>query len=298
MTDPVGLIAGSGRLPLEIARAARRRGCSVAAVAIRDFSDRDLEREVERVRWVRLGELQTALDFLRSCGVTGAVLAGKVAKSNLFRAADDLRPDARAASLLASLPDLSDASIFAAFAAALEEEGIRVEPQAQLVPHLLVDEGLLGRVHPTPEEWSDIGFGWPIAKAIAGLDIGQTVVVHGRVVLALEAIEGTDAAVARAGKLGGPGLCIVKVAKPDQDPRFDLPTIGLETIQSAAAAGAAVLAFEARQTLVLDRPGLVDKADALGIALVAVGAGGPDAALCRHLGVPVRGAPGARVGSR
>ena len=116
-------------MPLEIARAARRRGCSVAAVAIRDFSDRDLEREVERVRWVRLGELQAALDFLRSCGVTGAVLAGQVAKSNLFRAADDLRPDARAASLLASLPDLSDASIFAGLAMVAVGQGKFTNPE-------------------------------------------------------------------------------------------------------------------------------------------------------------------------
>ena len=144
--------------------------------------------------------------------------------------------------------------------------------------------GVLGRVHPTPDQWLDVQFGWPIAQAVGALDIGQTIVVSDRAVLAVEAIDGTDATIERAGKLGGAGLCIVKVAKPDQDPRFDLPAIGLDTIRSAARARAGVLAFEAQQTVVLDRPELAERADELGIALVAVGADGPNEAHDRRSG--------------
>jgi DUF1009 family protein len=275
--DPFGLIAGDGRFPLEIARAARGGGRPVVAVAFHELTEPALEQEVEQLRWLGLGELQAALDFLLECGVSAAVLAGKVSKAALLREPRELRPDARARRLLESLPDFRDQSILAALAAELERDGIRLEPQAELVPHLFVSEGVLGRVHPTPDQWRDIGFAWPIARAIAGLDIGQTIVVQERAVLAVEGIDGTDATIERAGKLGAAGLCIVKVAKPDQDPRFDLPAIGLDTLQSAARAGAGVLAFEARQTVVLDRPRVVERADELGIALVAVAAAGPDA---------------------
>jgi DUF1009 family protein len=271
----IGLIAGAGRFPLEIARAARRHGRSVAAVAFRNVTDPGLGEVVDRVRWLDLGELQAALDFLHECGVLNAVLAGKVSKSSLLRERAHLQADARATKLLEGLPDLRDGSILAALAAMLEQDGIRLEPQAELVPHLFVAEGVLGRVHPTPDQWLDVQFAWPIARAVGGLDIGQTIVVSDRAVLAVEAIDGTDATIERAGKLGTAGLCIVKVAKPDQDPRFDLPAIGLDTLRSAARAQAGVLAFEAQRTVVLDRQELVERADELGIALVAVGADGP-----------------------
>lgn len=271
----LGLIAGNGRFPLEIARAARRRGRSVAAVAFRDITDPGLGEVVDRVCWLGLGELQAALDFLHECGVSNAVLAGKVSKSRLLRERAHLQADPRATRLLEGLSDLRDGSILAALAAALERDGIRLEPQAELVPHLFVTEGVLGRVHPTPDQWLDVQFGWPIAQAVGALDIGQTIVVSDRAVLAVEAIDGTDATIERAGKLGAAGLCIVKIARPDQDLRFDLPAIGLDTVQSAARARAGVLAFEAQRTVVLDRSELVERADEFGVALVAVGADGP-----------------------
>jgi DUF1009 family protein len=271
-----GLIAGAGRFPLELARAARRRGHCVAAIAFRNVTAPDLGELVDRVRWLGLGELQAALDFLHEWGVSNAVLAGKVSKSSLLRERDHLDLDERATRLLEGLPDLRDGSILAGLAEALEQDGIRLEPQAELVPHLFVAAGVLGRVHPTPDQWLDIQFGWPIARAVSGLDIGQTIVVSDRAVLAVEAIDGTDATIERAGKLGAAGLCIVKVAKPDQDPRFDLPAIGLDTVRSAARAQAGVVAFEAHRTVVLDRTELVGRADELGIALVGVGADGPD----------------------
>lgn len=270
MTAPLGLIAGDGRFPRELARAARAEGRKVVAIAFRGITDPGLESEVDELRWQALGELQAALDFLRERGALEAVMAGKVSKIHLAGGVEALRPDARAARLLGTLSDLNDDTILGAIADELEREGIRISPQAALVPNLLAGEGVLGRVDPTPSQWDDIRFGWPIAKAIAGLDIGQTVVVHDRAVLAVEALEGTDEAIRRAGKLGRPGLCIVKVAKPDQDPRFDLPAVGLETIECAAGAGAAVLAFEAGSTLVLDRPELIRRADEAEIALVGV----------------------------
>jgi hypothetical protein len=154
------------------------------------------------------------------------------------------------------------------------------------VPELFVAEGILGRVEPSTAQWQDVAHAWPIAKQLAGLDIGQTVVVQERAVLALEAIEGTDAAIRRGGKLGRPGLCIVKVAKPDQDPRFDLPAVGPETIEVAVEATAGVIAFEAMQTVVLDRVEVIRRADECGIALVAVGSGGPSGARAASPGSP------------
>lgn len=271
----IGLVAGDGRFPLEIARAARRSGLEVAAVAFLGVTEEGLGREVDRVCWHRLGELQASLDFLHQAGVTEAVLAGKVSKTHVTSGLSALEPDRRATELLAGLPDLRDDSLLGALARTLEEEGIRLRPQAELVPELLVAEGILGRVKPTPAQWADIAFAWPIAKRLGGLDIGQTVVVHERAVLALEAIEGTNEAILRAGKLGGPGLCIVKVAKPDQDPRFDLPAVGLETIEAAVEAAAGVLAIEAKQTVVLDRAELLSRADEREIAVVAVSGAGP-----------------------
>lgn len=264
----IGLIAGDGRFPLEIARAADRRGVEIAAVAFPGITDEALAREVAQVSWQPLGQLQAAVDFLRGAGVGRVVMAGKVSKVHLARGADDLQPDARARALLGALPDLRDDSILGALADFLAAEGIGLAPQTDLVPELLAPEGILGRVQPTSAQCADVAFGWPIAKRIGGMDIGQTVVVHERAVLAVEAIEGTDEAVRRAGKLARPGLVIVKVAKPDQDLRFDLPAVGLETLEAAGEAGAAVLAFEAGKTVIFDRAELVRRADAGGIALI------------------------------
>jgi DUF1009 family protein len=275
VSGTLGLIAGEGSLPLEIARAARRRGRAVAAVAIRGLTAPELADQVSRLCWLNLGEVGRLFAFLREAGVCDAVIAGKVSKTFLSRGLEALRLDARGLELLGRLADRRDDSILVMLAQALEQEGVRLAPQAALVPELLAEEGTLGRVQPTPEQWRDIAFGWPIAKALGGLDIGQSIVVQERAVLAVEAIEGTDAAIRRAGELGRPGACVVKVAKPDQDPRFDLPTVGPGTLASALEAGVAVLAFEARQTLVLERSRLVERADAHGVALVAVGSEGP-----------------------
>jgi DUF1009 family protein len=253
-----------------MARAARRSGRRVAAIAFPRLTDPDLEKSAA-VTWLAPGQVGAALDALRQAGVREAAMAGKVPKAGLYRDPKVLQPDAEALALLASLRDRQDDSILGALADFLEERGVRLLPQAELVPELVAGEGPLGRTAPTAAQQEDIDFGVPLAKAVAGLDIGQTVVVKQRAVLAVEAIEGTDAAIRRAGEVA-PGACVVKVAKPRQDPRFDVPVVGPDTLASMLDAKASVLAFEAGGTLVLERASLVARADADGVALVGVAA--------------------------
>jgi DUF1009 family protein len=265
----LGLIAGRGSLPLEVARSARGRGRPVAAIAFHGQTDPKLAEEAE-ITWLHPGEVGAALAALRGAGAREAVMAGKVPKAVLY-AGPALRPDAEALALLSRLHDRRDDSILAALADWLEERGIRLLGQAELVPGLLGGEGPLGRTELGPEQRADVAFGFPIAKTIAGLDVGQTVVVKDGAVLAVEAIEGTDAAIRRAGRIAA-GACVVKVAKPRQDPRFDVPAIGPDTLTAMLEAKASALAFEAGRSLVLERAALVQAADGHEIALVGVAA--------------------------
>jgi DUF1009 family protein len=264
----LGLIAGQGALPLELARAARGRGRRLVAIAFHGRTDPALEREAE-VSWLHPGEVGRALATLRAAGVSQALLAGKVGKADLAADPTALRPDAEALRLLAALRDRSDDSILRALADFLAGQGIELLPQAELAPELFAGPGVLGSVRPSAGEIADVAYGFPIARAIGGLDIGQTVVVKGRAVLAVEAIEGTDAAIRRAGAIAAGG-CVVKVAKPRQDPRFDVPAIGPTTLEAMREASARCLAFEAGRTLLLERARLVAEADAAGIALLGV----------------------------
>jgi DUF1009 family protein len=259
---------------VELARAARRRGRAVSAIAIEGLSDPALDGEADSLAWLRLGELEPLLASFRETGVQEVVLAGKVPKT-LLAQAGELRLDARAQALLRGLADRSDDSILGALAALLEGEGFRLLEQLALAPELAAPEGTLGRLPASEAQLRDVAFGWPVAKALGALDVGQTVVVQDRAVLALEAIEGTDAAIRRGCSLGRPGACVVKVAKPRQDPRFDVPAVGPETLHAMAEGGAGLLAVEARATLVLERERLVAEADARGIAVIGVSREGP-----------------------
>jgi hypothetical protein len=271
--EALGLIAGTGTFPLDIARSARRRGRNVVAVAFHRHTDPRIEAAVSAVTWLYPGEVGAAVEALRSAGVRDAVMAGKVPKAALYEASDGPRLDAEAAGIVGRLSARGDVSLLTAVADHLVSRGIRLLDQAELVPELLAGEGPLGRTRLTAAQEADVAFGWPIAKVVAGLDIGQTVIVKDGTVLAVEAIEGTDAAIRRAGGVA-PGACVVKVAGPRQDPRFDLPAIGPETARVLIAAGAAALAFEAGRTVVLDRDALVEAADVHGIALVGIAAAG------------------------
>jgi len=266
---PLGLIAGQGAFPLEVARVAQERGVRVVCVALRDQARPEIEGCVAELVWIYPGEVAAGLAAFRNAGVQDVVMAGKVTKSDLFARPDALRLDAQAEGLMGVLADRKDDTILGQLAGFLASQGLRVLPQCALTPELLVGEGVLTASRPSEGQWADIAFGLPIAKTIGDLDIGQTVVVKDRAVLAVEAIEGTDAAIRRAGAIA-PGACVVKVAKPSQDPRFDVPTIGPDTIEVLVEARVAVLAFEAGATVVLERTTAVREADAHGIAIVAV----------------------------
>lgn len=270
MKGVVGLIAGLGRLPIEVAQAAREEGTQVVAIGLHGLTEASLADDVERFAWVHVGEVEPMMAHFREAGAETLVMAGKVPKTFLWERPDLVKPDARALSALAGLQDRKDDSLLGAFASLLVEEGFSLLGQAELAPSLLAEEGVLGSVEPGPEELADVAFGWPIAKAIGQLDVGQTVVVRGKAVLALEAVEGTDAAVERGCALGEPGATVVKVAKPAQDMRFDVPTIGLATVQVLARGRARVLAVEAGKTVVLERAALLAEADRHGIAVVGM----------------------------
>ncbi len=272
MASPIGLVAGAGRFPVELARAARRRGRAVAAVGIHGLSDPALAGEVAAFTALRLGQLDDLLASFRESGVEEVVLAGKVPKTLMARP-EELGLDARALDLVRGLADRRDDSILGALADALEGEGFRLLPQLGLAPELAAPEGPVGRRHASQEQLAEVAFAWPIAKTLGGLDLGQTVVVQDRAVLAVEAIEGTDAAIRRGCALGRPGACVVKVAKPRQDPRFDVPAVGPATLGAMAEGGAALLAVEAGATLLVERERLVAEADARGIAVIGVADG-------------------------
>lgn len=270
--ETLGLVAGAGRLPFEIARGARDAGRRVVAVAFHGFADPALADVVDALQWVRIGELGALLDALRTASAHSVVVAGNVPKEQLF-SVDQMRIDARGAAFLAALRDRSDDRILRALGGTLEAEGLRVEAQTRYAAHLLAPAGVLGSVVPTEAQAADVAWAWPIAKAIGRLDIGQTLVVKDRSVLAVEAIEGTDAAIRRGAALAHGGACVLKIFKPGQDPRFDAPTIGPDTVEVLARAGAALLAVEAGRTLVLERDALQRRADAAGIAVVGIEGG-------------------------
>lgn len=258
---PIGLIAGSGRLPLLFADAAARAGRSVVAVAHEGETDPALQGAT----WVKLGQLGRIADVLRDAGATEAVLCGGIRKPRIR----DLRPDWLGVKAMAQLRTFGDDAALRAIAAALEEQGIRIVSPLPLVPDLLAPRGPLGSRPFSDDQRGDALFGLEVARALGSLDVGQTVVVLDRVVVAVEAIEGTDACIARAGALQ-PKAVVVKARKPHQDDRFDVPTIGPRTVEACAKAGCAALAVEAGRTLVIDRPELAEIGDGAGIAVEGI----------------------------
>lgn len=271
----LGLIAGDGRLPFEVARSAQAMGRRVCAVGYRGITDPALEKQVDSFAWLSLGQLSKLLGEFDREQVSEAVMAGKVSKLHLYGDLAKLRPDQRALELIAGIGDLRDDSILDAIARALSEEGVELLPQIAFCPDLVAEPGVMGRTSPSQAQLEDIAFAWPVAKALGSMDIGQSVVVESRAVLAVEAIEGTDAAVRRGGALGSGGASLIKVAKPGQDPRFDLPTIGPDTLRVMLEAKVMALAFEAHCTIILDREELLRIADGDGVPVVAIGPAGP-----------------------
>ncbi len=247
----IGLIAGSGQLPVAIAAGARTMGYKVVAVGLEPLADRSLGETADEVHWINVGKLGAIIETLKMSGVSEAVMAGKVPKSLLYRSR--ITPDLRAMKVLFSLRDRKDDSILLAIIKELEKDGITIRKTTDFSGPLLTPEGVLTKKAPTEEEWKDIVFGWKIAKEMGKLDIGQTVVVKNLAVMAVEAIEGTDEAIRRGGRLASDGAVVVKVSKPLQDMRFDVPVVGLDTLNAMAVVKARVLAVEAGKSILLDR---------------------------------------------
>ncbi|MDA8085638.1 MAG: UDP-2,3-diacylglucosamine diphosphatase LpxI [Nitrospiraceae bacterium] len=267
MAKTVGLIAGMGKLPRFIAKDARERGYRVVAVGLDPVADDEgLEASVDVLERINVGKLDKVIKTLKRNGVAEAVMAGKVPKELLYKSR--ITPDLRAVKLLWTLKDRSDDTLLLAITGELEKDGIRLLETTSFCSGLLAPEGGITKRQPTKAQWKDIEWGFGMAKEIGRLDIGQTVVVKGQAVMAVEAIEGTDRAIKRGGKLAGGGAVVVKTAKPAQDLRFDVPAVGLSTVLAMIEAEAAVLAVEAGATLLLEKEKVLKEAEEAGIAIV------------------------------
>jgi len=268
-SETIGLIAGNGTFPLLFARTARAAGWRVAAVAHEGESETEIEALVDSLLWIKVGELDRLVNAFHSQGVKRAVMAGGINKANLMR---NFAPDARGQRLLASLTQWSDDALLRGVAGELEGEGIAVVESTLFLESILTREGVLAGAEPSEAQWRDVRYGLAVAKGVGRFDVGQTVVVKAGMVLAVEAIEGTDAALRRGGALGCGGAVAVKVSKPGQDLRFDVPAVGLDTVPTCRAAGIDVLALEAGRTLILQRDEFLRAAAAAGLCVLGVAA--------------------------
>ena len=265
LPDKLGIIAGNGTYPQLVAEAARAAGVkSICAAAFENETDPTLATCVNQLEWLRVGQLNRLLKFFRDQQVHHAIMAGQIAPKNLF----DLRPDWKALLLLARLKERNAETIFAAIADELGKAGVELLPATTFLEDHLAGEGLLAGPKLSRREQADIEFGWKMAREIARLDIGQSVVVKRGTVLAVEGFDGTNETIRRGGQLAGEGAVFVKVAKANQDMRFDVPVIGAETVRIAAAAKLRVVAVEAGRTLFLAKESMADLAEQAKISLV------------------------------
>jgi hypothetical protein len=263
----IGLIAGNGQFPLLFARAAVQEGYRVFAAAFSGEADPGLEALVYRCEWMHLGQVRRMIRFFRSHGVDQAVMIGAIHKTRMF---SDVRPDLKAIAILAQVRHTQDDRLLSAFADALQREGIAIRASTFLLPNLLAPAGCWTKRRPRRAEMKEIAFGWRMAKEIGRLDIGQCVVIGGGSVLAVEAIDGTDATLRRGGALGRGNAIAVKICKPGQDQRFDMPAVGAQTVETMRASGIGLLALEAAKAVVFDRSQMVRLADEGGICLVGL----------------------------
>ena len=268
-TPPVrwGLIAGNGRFPFLVIEAARSQGIDMAVIAIREEASPELEKVAPRVHWVSLGELSRTLELLHQEGVNRAVMAGQVKHNKIF---SSIRPDWKLAKLLFSLPLKNTDSLIGAVAKVLESEGIELVDSTTFLKPLIPDAGILTKRAPDVREAADIAYGRDIAGKIAALDLGQTVVIRDRACVAIEAMEGTDETIERAARIAdGGSLVVVKVSKPRQDMRFDVPVLGLQTVEVMQKCRVSAVGIDANRTLLFDRARLIEAADAAGMAIEA-----------------------------
>jgi len=255
-----------GELPIAIAGQAKAQGYTVIAMALESLAEKDLASYVDQIQWINVGKFGKLIDSLKKSGIKEAIMAGKVSKTLLYKS--KITPDLRAVKLLFSLKDRKDDSILLAIAKELADEGIKLLDITLFSTGLLMPEGILTKNKLTADERKDIEFGWRMAKEMGRLDIGQTVVVKNLAVMAVEAIEGTDEAIKRGGRLAGKGAVVIKVSKPNQDMRFDVPTVGLQTLSAMQEVNARVLCVEAQKSLILNKGALIEEARIADIAIV------------------------------
>ena len=263
----LGLIAGNGKFPLIFAEEARREGYKLIAVAHRGETLDEIETMVDDVTWIYVGQLGKIIETFQRAQVTEAVMAGGIKKFKLF---GNFRPDLRGAKFLARIKSREDDALLRGIAEELEGEGIKILESTLCLTRLMPAEGVLTQCSPNAAQWEDIRLGFRLAKEIGRLGIGQTVVMKNQIVVAVEAVEGSDAAIQRGGSLAKSGCVVVKVSKPQQDLRFDVPAVGVETIRKLHEVGGAVLALEAGKTLLLEREAMLQDAERFGIAVVAL----------------------------
>jgi DUF1009 family protein len=262
-----GLIAGNGKFPFMVVEGARQSGVELVVAAIREETDPEMDQRADRVKWVGIGQLGRMIRFFKEEGVEKAIMAGQVKHVQIFSRAV---PDARMLKVLLKLPRRNTNALIGAIATELQSEGIELVDSTCFLQDSLPKRGTITRREPQKHEREDVEYGLEIAREMAGLDLGQTIVIRGKACVAIEAMEGTDDTIRRAGTLTGGRLTVVKVAKPNQDMRFDVPVVGVPTIEAMVEAGATCLCITAGKTLMFDRDEMVRAADRNKIAIIAV----------------------------
>ncbi len=263
----IGLIAGGGQFPLIFSKSAKKRGFTIFAAAYIHEADPLLKDHVDEIEWFHLGQIRRLIRYFKLNHVSEAVMIGAIRKTRMF---SDVKPDTKAISLILGMKHTHDDGVLRAFAGALEKEGIKIQASTFLLPELLAPSGRWTKRKPNRSEMSDIELGWRCSKEIGRLDIGQCVVVGGGSILAVEAIDGTDETIKRGAALGSGTAVVVKTCKPNQDIRFDMPAVGTDTIKTMNRAGAGVLAVEAQKAVVFDRKEMIDLANQVNIAIIAM----------------------------
>lgn len=267
--ETLGLLAGIGHLPVDVAQSAKKLGYKVVAIAVVADTDPELPENADVFYTINVGKVGKILQTLKQHDVKNVTMIGKVTKEVLYKNGVMI-PDLTTIRVLASLPDRKDDTIMNAIVKLIEDKGMHVMDQTVLIQPLLPEPGVLTKRKPTEQEWEDMSFGFRMAKELGRLDIGQTVVVKNRAVMALEAIEGTDACILRGGFLGKGGVVVAKTAKPAQDNRFDMPSVGTTTLTSMIHAGATGIVIEAGRTLLVDRKRTLAMAEEKGITIVSM----------------------------
>ncbi len=271
--EKLGLIAGNGRFPILFAKGARENKVPIIAVGIFNETSPEIEQYVDKLYWIGVAQIGKLIKIFKDEYITKAVIAGGLTKTNMFSSWRNLRllPDLRTINLwYRNVKKRDDHSLLGAVADELLKDGIELQNSTLYVPQLLAEKGILTKRQPSEKEMEDVQFGWPIAKEIARLGIGQCIVIKEKVIVAVEALEGTDEAIRRGGSLGKGDIVVIKVSKHDFDPRFDIPSVGLETIKTLKESSASVLALEAGRTLILDVEETIEAADNAHISIIGM----------------------------